>query len=162
MPDPQLGGPFVLNHKSLPVASSTKHGIHGVETATAQPLKGGLLTDVGALRIGSIAKGFGAAHVAALTADGAAAFNGASLGLGDALTDKVSIRGHLTAHALVFDANSPIKAWLKFRGKHNRHKLAYHAARLLDTLEQLVQACEVVAFIWQTSHVGSPTNSQDS
>ena len=33
------------------------------------------------------------------------------------------------AHArhvvVVFDATSPVKAWLKFRGRHARHKLSY-------------------------------------
>ena len=60
--------------------------------------------------------------------------------------------------ALVFDATSPVRAWLKFRGRHARHKLNYYARMLLDTFEQLVQKCEVVVLVWQTSHVGSPAN----
>ena len=59
---------------------------------------------------------------------------------------------------LLFDATSPVRAWLRFRDKHNRHKLDYYANRLLDALERLLQKCELVIFIWQTSHVGSPCN----
>ena len=60
--------------------------------------------------------------------------------------------------ALVFDATSSVRAWLKFRGRHARHKLNYYARMLLDAFEQLVQKCEVVVLeVWQTSHVGSPT-----
>ena len=59
---------------------------------------------------------------------------------------------------VVLDASSPVRAWLRFRGRHNRHKLDYYAARLLDSLDQALQKLEVVVFFWQTSHVGSPTN----
>ena len=59
---------------------------------------------------------------------------------------------------VVFDATSPVRAWLRFRGRHARHKLSYYARHLLDTFEQLVQKCEVVVLVWQTSHVGSPAN----
>jgi ribonuclease HI len=59
---------------------------------------------------------------------------------------------------VVLDASSPVRAWLRFRGSHNRHKLDYYAARLLDSLDQALQKIAVVVFFWQTSHVGSPTN----
>ena len=51
-----------------------------------------------------------------------------------------------------------MRAWLKLRGRHARYKLNYYARALLDTFEQLVQKCEVVVLVWQTSHVGSPAN----
>ena len=59
---------------------------------------------------------------------------------------------------LVFDATSPVKAWLKFRTRHARLRCGYKAFHMLDTLDQLVERHELVVFYWQTSHVGSPTN----
>ena len=59
---------------------------------------------------------------------------------------------------LVFDATSPVRAWLRFRRKHARTRCGYKAFQLLDTLDQLVARHEMVVFLWQTSHVGSPTN----
>ena len=40
----------------------------------------------------------------------------------------------------------------------HRQQLGYYAAQWLDTLDQLVARHELVAFYWQTSHVGSPVN----
>ena len=59
---------------------------------------------------------------------------------------------------LMFDATSPVRAWLRFRRKHARIRCGYKAFHLLDTLDQLVARHEMVVFLWQTSHVGSPTN----
>ena len=45
---------------------------------------------------------------------------------------------------VMLDASSPVRAWLRFRGRHNRHKLDYYAARLLDSLDQALHKLEVV------------------
>ena len=58
----------------------------------------------------------------------------------------------------VVDATSPVHAWLRFCRVHNRWKMSYYASALLDELDRQVDRCEVAVFLWQTSHVGSPTN----
>ena len=58
----------------------------------------------------------------------------------------------------VIDATSPIRALLKYRKVHHRRRVDYYAEEELDTLMQLMERHEVVVFIWQTSHVGSPPN----
>ena len=59
---------------------------------------------------------------------------------------------------VVTDAMSPVAALRSFTHKHDRHKLGYLAAELLDTLDQLVERQEAVVFLWQPSHVGAPVN----
>ena len=59
---------------------------------------------------------------------------------------------------IVFDASSPVRAWLRFRGRHDRHTLDYYAAKWLDVFDQLTSKLEVLLLIWQISHVGAPRN----
>ena len=59
---------------------------------------------------------------------------------------------------VVFDATSPVLAMKKFRRLCHRRRQGYYAGEWLESLFRLVDRQEVVVFIWQTSHVGSPTN----
>ena len=59
---------------------------------------------------------------------------------------------------VVVDATSPVTAWLRFRGVHDRIKCGYYIAAWLDTLDGLLVRQELVVFWWQTSHVGAPPN----
>ena len=58
----------------------------------------------------------------------------------------------------MFDATSPVLAMKKFRRLCHRRRQGYYAGEWLESLFRLVDRQEVVVFIWQTSHVGSPTN----
>jgi hypothetical protein len=60
--------------------------------------------------------------------------------------------------AYVFDATSPVRAETKFRSKHDRSKQGYFASHLLDTMGLVRDRTDVALQLWQTSHVGSPTN----
>jgi hypothetical protein len=56
------------------------------------------------------------------------------------------------------DATSPVKAYMHFCKTHDRRKQTYYLVGWYDTLQQLMTRHEVVIFLWQTSHVGSPVN----
>ena len=60
--------------------------------------------------------------------------------------------------ATVFDATSPVAAWLRFRRVHDRVKQGYYGAELLDSWWQWVEQQELWLGLWQTSHVGEPRN----
>ena len=59
---------------------------------------------------------------------------------------------------VVFDATSPVVAWLRYRKASARARRGYYASRWFEALDRLIQRMEVVVFLWQTSHVGSPVN----
>jgi ribonuclease HI len=75
-----------------------------------------------------------------------------------ALTQAVEDAERDSRVMIVFDASSPVRAWLRFRGRHDRHKLDYYAAKWLDAFDQLTRKLEVLLLVWQTSHVGAPRN----
>ena len=59
---------------------------------------------------------------------------------------------------VVFDATSPVQAMRKFRRLCHRRKQGRLAGEWLEALFRLLDRQEVVVFLWQTSHVGSPMN----
>ena len=59
---------------------------------------------------------------------------------------------------VTFDAVSPLKAARRFRRACNRRKQGYYVGSWLSALLRLLDRCEVVVFLWQKSHVGSPPN----
>ena len=59
---------------------------------------------------------------------------------------------------VTFDAVSPLKAARRFRRACNRQKQGYYVGSWLSALLRLLDRCEVVVFLWQKSHVGSPPN----
>ena len=59
---------------------------------------------------------------------------------------------------VMMDATSPVHSLITFRRIHARKAQEKHAMRMLDTLLQLVARQEVVVFLWQRSHMGSPAN----
>ena len=66
--------------------------------------------------------------------------------------------GSAVQAAYVFDATSPVRAETKFRTKHDRSKQGYFASHFLDTMGLVRDRTDVALQLWQTSHVGSPTN----
>ena len=59
---------------------------------------------------------------------------------------------------VMMDATSPVHSLITFRKIHARRAQEKLAMRMLDTLLQLVARQEVVVFLWQRSHMGSPSN----
>ena len=59
---------------------------------------------------------------------------------------------------IVLDAISPPLAARRFARVCNRWKQGYYVGSWYDTLLRLLDRQEVVVFLWQTSHVGSPVN----
>ena len=59
---------------------------------------------------------------------------------------------------LVFDATSPVLAMRKLRQASHRKRQGKYVGEWLDALLRLLDRCEVVVFLWQTSHVGSTVN----
>lgn len=57
---------------------------------------------------------------------------------------------------IVLHSTSPIRAWLKFRRSGPRAKRQYSLAFGLQKLDELVDTHELVFFLWQCSHCGSP------
>ena len=60
--------------------------------------------------------------------------------------------------AFVFDATSPVSAEAKFHKVHDRRKQGYYCDEYLDTWRQILEENDVALQLWQTSHVGDPTN----
>ena len=60
--------------------------------------------------------------------------------------------------AYIFDATSPVRAEARFRTRHDRTKQGYFASHLLNSMGWFRDRTEVALQLWQTSHVGSPTN----
>lgn len=58
----------------------------------------------------------------------------------------------------VFDATSPVRALLRYERLHARRKVSQYAGEMLDTLLRETRRHEVIVFVWQRSHVGSPVN----
>jgi hypothetical protein len=59
---------------------------------------------------------------------------------------------------IVFDATSPVTAMRKFATSGDRTRQSYNAGQWLEHFVRLVNRQQVVVFMWQTSHVGSPLN----
>jgi hypothetical protein len=60
--------------------------------------------------------------------------------------------------AYVYDATSPVRAEARFRTRHDRTTQGYFASHLLNSMGWFRDRTEVALQLWQTSHVGSPTN----
>ena len=75
----------------------------------------------------------------------------------DALTDSVA-RGSEERVIIVFDATSPVRAMLRFGRLGARARGDRLAAELLEHFERLRRRVAVLVLLWQTSHVGEPTN----
>ena len=59
---------------------------------------------------------------------------------------------------IVFDATSPVLAMKKFRRQCARRQQGYYVGEWLEALFRLWDRQEVVVFLWQNSHRGSPIN----
>ena len=59
---------------------------------------------------------------------------------------------------VVFDATSPVHAMVRFRRECHRRRRGFYADAWIGTWLRLINRHEVVVFLWQTSHVGSPIN----
>lgn len=75
----------------------------------------------------------------------------------DALADAVT-RGPEERVIIVFDATSPVRAMLRFGRLGARARGDRLAAELLEHFERLRRRVAVLVLLWQTSHVGEPTN----
>ena len=75
----------------------------------------------------------------------------------DALTDAIA-RGPEERVIIVFDATSPVRAMLRFGRLGARARGDRLAAELLEHFERLRRRVAVLVLLWQTSHVGEPTN----
>jgi ribonuclease HI len=75
----------------------------------------------------------------------------------DALTDAVA-RGPEERIIIIFDATSPVRAMLRFGRLGARARGDRLAAELLEHFERLRRRVAVLVLLWQTSHVGEPTN----
>ena len=75
----------------------------------------------------------------------------------DALTDAVA-RGSEERIIIIFDATSPVRAMLRFGRLGARARGDRLAAELLEHFERLRRRVAVLVLLWQTSHVGEPTN----
>ena len=58
----------------------------------------------------------------------------------------------------MFDATSPVSAEAKFNKVHDRRKQGYYCDEYLDSWRQVLEENDVALQLWQTSHVGDPTN----
>ena len=59
---------------------------------------------------------------------------------------------------ICFDASSPIEAWLRWRGLHDRQKVGYYQDRMLSALDVALNRFEAVCFVWIHSHDGVTIN----
>ena len=75
----------------------------------------------------------------------------------DALADAAT-RGPEERVIIVFDATSPVRAMLRFGRLGARARGDRLAAELLEHFERLRRRVAVLVLLWQTSHVGEPTN----
>ena len=59
---------------------------------------------------------------------------------------------------VIFDATSPVRALLAFILMGGRAKQGKLVASWLESLAQLTRKCEVIGFVWQSSHMGEAMN----
>ena len=59
---------------------------------------------------------------------------------------------------LVFDASSPVEAWMRWRGRHDWQKMGYYHDEVLDALDKQLGKFEVVVFVWANAHHGITLN----
>ena len=76
----------------------------------------------------------------------------------DAARGLADAEGTAVRAAYVFDATSLVRAETRFKSKHDRSKQGVFASHLLDTKGLVRDRTDLALQLWQTSHVGSPTN----
>lgn len=70
-----------------------------------------------------------------------------------------ALEGQGESVIVVFDAQSPVRAWMKFARSSARRRQDYRYAELLGELDARIRQQRAVVLLWQTSHVGEPVNS---